>query len=238
MDRAFAVHFQGLAERRVAALWLAIRLYDVDHAGRFPATLDELVPEYIPAVPADPFASDGRQLGYIASPSPLIYSVAMNGKDDHGDTTLLRRNVSTTYIAGFADDRFAWRDAPMRSSPSASRTSRRLNLLMETDQHQREQHIRQRNNKQEEHCQQGLDHEEKNPEQPFSFCCACVIVPARIIGVRSDATSCNPSGNQPNPVITPTTGMFDELVLSSPPRIVPTAASSSVIGVHASGAPA
>lgn len=56
--------FQGLAERRVTAVSLACQLYRVDE-GHWPQRLDELVPKYLPAVPADPFYNDGRPLGYV-----------------------------------------------------------------------------------------------------------------------------------------------------------------------------
>jgi len=64
-------HRHWLAHRvdlRATALLLAIRLYEAQE-GRLPASLQELVPEYIEAVPTDPFKES----------DPLRYDVATNG---------------------------------------------------------------------------------------------------------------------------------------------------------------
>jgi hypothetical protein len=76
-------HFMVLADRRLAATALGARLYALEH-GRLPATLEELAPKYLPAVPDDPMA-DGKKLGYVAEEArPRLYSVGENGKDDGG----------------------------------------------------------------------------------------------------------------------------------------------------------
>lgn len=87
------LHFRALAERRMAAVALAIRMYQVDHGGVLPANLHELVPAYLPDLPVDPFAPDGRTFGYIpTSPGPLIYSVAENFTDDQASTRPSRKS--------------------------------------------------------------------------------------------------------------------------------------------------
>jgi hypothetical protein len=49
-----------------------------------PASLDELVPKYLPAVPLDPF-SESRPLKYAArEPDPIVYSNGENCQDDGG----------------------------------------------------------------------------------------------------------------------------------------------------------
>jgi hypothetical protein len=78
-DRYFEVHFRLIAERRSAAVSLAVRLYRIDH-GTWPAKLEDLVPTYVPAVPADPFCDDGRPLGYM---------IARRVLPDGGDRALL-----------------------------------------------------------------------------------------------------------------------------------------------------
>lgn len=84
LGRAVELHFQALAKRRMAVLALAIRLYEIDH-GRRPTTLDELVPDYLSAVPRDPFDGADGPIRYLPdAPSPLLYSVASNGSDDGG----------------------------------------------------------------------------------------------------------------------------------------------------------
>ena len=77
--------FKAAAARRVAATMLAIRLYQADHDGKRPGALADLVPAYLPALPADPFATDGRTFGYAPSgPDARLWSVGMNGTDDGG----------------------------------------------------------------------------------------------------------------------------------------------------------
>lgn len=54
--------------------------------GAYPATLDDLVPVFLPRVPLDPF--DGQPLRYIAPKSaadrPVLYSVGVDGVDEGG----------------------------------------------------------------------------------------------------------------------------------------------------------
>jgi hypothetical protein len=101
-------HYQALAERRVAALRLALRLYQIDHDGRLPARLDELVPRYVGSLPADPLAADGRTFGYRVSPRALLYSVGNDGTDNGGDTTPPASRPPTTAPAGSPDDTLFW----------------------------------------------------------------------------------------------------------------------------------
>lgn len=83
-DEFLLSHFRAIAARRVAAVMLAVRLYRVDHGG-FPRTLGELVPEYLPSLPADPFSPGGASFGYRRKNNPpVVYSVSRNGVDDGG----------------------------------------------------------------------------------------------------------------------------------------------------------
>ena len=87
LDRAVVLHFRSLAERRMAAVALAIRLYEIDHGHR-PEQLTELVPEYLPTVPLDPFGDQGRVLGYRPDADPpVLYSTGPDGVDDSGAFT-------------------------------------------------------------------------------------------------------------------------------------------------------
>jgi hypothetical protein len=80
LSRYFETFYRSLADRRATAVSLAVRLYRLDHA-RWPQRLDELVPQYLPALPADPFHDDGRPLGYVIAKGvlpdggdrPLVY---------------------------------------------------------------------------------------------------------------------------------------------------------------------
>jgi hypothetical protein len=56
--------FRNLAERRSAAIALAISLYRADH-GRLPPDLAALVPDYLSTTPKDPLYADGRAIGYV-----------------------------------------------------------------------------------------------------------------------------------------------------------------------------
>ena len=83
-SRFAQLHFRGIVRRRRAAAALAIRLFELDHGTR-PERLDELVPGYLPAVPLDPFAEDGRSIAYLPHEEhPILYSVGPNGLDEGG----------------------------------------------------------------------------------------------------------------------------------------------------------
>ncbi len=84
MDRALVWRFHAIAMRRMAGTALGIRLYEIDHGAR-PTRLGDLVPEYLPAVPKDPFAEDNKALGYLPNaPRPLLYSIGENEIDQGG----------------------------------------------------------------------------------------------------------------------------------------------------------
>ena len=100
--RSLDRRFHAAARNRMAAAALAMRLYELDH-GRPPAKLDDLVPDYLPQLPADPFAADGRPIAYeskavvrsynlgdrragtlttaiLGPPHPVLYSVGPDGR--------------------------------------------------------------------------------------------------------------------------------------------------------------
>jgi hypothetical protein len=84
LDRAVQTHFRVLVERHMAAAALAVRWYAVEHDGTLPATLDELVPKYLPAVPSDTLAAH-QPIKYLSrAANPIVYSVGENGTDDGG----------------------------------------------------------------------------------------------------------------------------------------------------------
>jgi hypothetical protein len=97
-DRCILQQYRITADRRLAATALALRLYAAEHDGKFPATLDELVPKYLPSVPNDPFAAGGKPLRFSLSDpgAPGIYSVGEDGIDDGGSRAPVnpRRNNS------------------------------------------------------------------------------------------------------------------------------------------------
>jgi hypothetical protein len=79
----------------MAATLLAIRLYQADHGGKLPARLEDLVPEYLPAVPIDTLAAGGKPIRYVPDGErPMLYSVGENGTDEGGsDKPTTQRNV-------------------------------------------------------------------------------------------------------------------------------------------------
>jgi len=85
IDRAIETHFRSLTEAHATAAVLAIRLYAVAHDGKLPRGLNDLVPQYLPALPTDAMAAGAPLLRFIAHESdPKVYSVGKNGKDDGG----------------------------------------------------------------------------------------------------------------------------------------------------------
>lgn len=73
-SRPWLVEFRELAEFRMAAASLAVNLYHIDHS-QWPANLQSLVPDYLPAVPEDPFYAAPQPLGYMVYKGfrPLIF---------------------------------------------------------------------------------------------------------------------------------------------------------------------
>ena len=68
----------------MAATALAIRLYELDHSRR-PETLAQLVPDYLPAVPKDPFIDNLQPIRYLPNTEPpVLYSVGYDAIDCGG----------------------------------------------------------------------------------------------------------------------------------------------------------
>ncbi|HNO80566.1 MAG TPA: hypothetical protein PKN33_21165 [Phycisphaerae bacterium] len=83
-ERTILLDFRLRAQRRMAAITLAIRLFEIDHGAR-PRALEELVPDYLDSVPCDPFAEGSVAIRYLpAADMPVLYSVGENGIDESG----------------------------------------------------------------------------------------------------------------------------------------------------------
>jgi hypothetical protein len=82
--------------RRVIVTAIALKRFQLKY-GKWPEMLFELVPEFIPSVPIDPF--DGKRLRYHpnADGAYLLYCVGEDGVDDGGDPSLPASVTSTTY---------------------------------------------------------------------------------------------------------------------------------------------
>lgn len=82
LSQVLKADFRSLATRRMAATALAIRLYELDR-GDLPNELSVLVPDYLPAIPRDPFATNGREIGFRRD-RPRLYSIGEDGIDQTG----------------------------------------------------------------------------------------------------------------------------------------------------------
>lgn len=128
LGRSVEQAFRVTNERRMVAVALAVRLYHAEH-GDWPASLDTLVPKYLPAVPADVFAADGSPLRYLLIPGgrpdgadrPVVYSMGADGLDDTGSG---RVKVPTVEMYGWqarvADQ---WRDLSRWPPPAPPATA-------------------------------------------------------------------------------------------------------------------
>jgi len=84
VNAVFEIHYRNLGRQRMAATALAIRLYELDH-GRRPETLNQLVSQYVPAVPNDPFSASPSPIGYApGADPPVLYCVGLDGQDNGG----------------------------------------------------------------------------------------------------------------------------------------------------------
>ncbi len=78
------VHVDNSAtQKALLAVGLALRAYRLDH-GAYPAGLSDLVPDYLDAVPNDPFAEDVPLRYRIDGDRYILYSVGPDGVDDGG----------------------------------------------------------------------------------------------------------------------------------------------------------
>ena len=69
-NSVFYAFDQGSVERRAFELILALRTWQLEHGGRYPASLRELVPSVLAALPTDPFS--GQSFGYIPSQGQTV----------------------------------------------------------------------------------------------------------------------------------------------------------------------
>jgi hypothetical protein len=86
------------SEIRATQLVVGLRSYQIAK-GSYPESLEALVPDFLDAVPIDPF--DGKPFRYDPE-QKIIYVIGENGSDDGGSTVLLRGDESDS------DDRKRW----------------------------------------------------------------------------------------------------------------------------------
>ena len=82
LGRMRSVELQLIANASQARIAIALTKYRLKHAS-YPATLETLVPEFLPAVPPDPF--DGKPMKYrMKDGDGIIYSIGRDLKDNGG----------------------------------------------------------------------------------------------------------------------------------------------------------
>ena len=88
-------------------LVIAAARWRLDHDGELPPTLDALVPQYLPAVPADPWSKDGKPLNYDAA-TGVVWSVGESGDFDYSKLPVEKSKRLRGKIGKYVD-RFAFR---------------------------------------------------------------------------------------------------------------------------------
>ena len=84
-SRAVELHVETVARLRCAAAGLAAERFRLDN-DQFPDSIDVLVPQYLDAVPIDPFDQQPIRLA-VNDDGIVIYSVGPDRVDDGGDVT-------------------------------------------------------------------------------------------------------------------------------------------------------
>jgi ABC-type transport system involved in multi-copper enzyme maturation permease subunit len=108
-------HFhEGRAELRCAVVALAAERYRRRH-GEWPARLDQLTPDLLENVPADPFTGEPLRLRRLED-GIVIYSVGRDGQDDGGDVD----NAPAVKTEGPKDVGFRLWDLSRRRQPQAA----------------------------------------------------------------------------------------------------------------------
>ena len=92
------------ARRRAALVALAVEQYRLQHNGQLPEHLKELTPDFLPALPLDPF--DGAELRYRKLERGfVVYSVGKDLGDDGGRETSQRGKMIRSWDVTFVIER-------------------------------------------------------------------------------------------------------------------------------------
>ena len=94
-------------ERCRLGVVIAVARWRLNHDGELPPTLDALVPQYLPAVPADPWSKDGKLLNYDAA-AGVVWSVGESGDFDYSKLPVEKSRRLRGKIGKYVD-RFAFR---------------------------------------------------------------------------------------------------------------------------------
>lgn len=105
VDEAITKDAMGLAQIRATQTVLAVERYRLAK-GKLPTSLDDLMPQFLPAIPEDPF--DGQPLRYQLLPRGyIVYSIGPDGQDDNGreKPAEVKADDKTTYDITFTVER-------------------------------------------------------------------------------------------------------------------------------------
>lgn len=126
INRVLEINFRNKANRRMAAVALAARLYQSDHDGAWPPSLEALVPRYLPAVPIDPLSPDARPMRYLLAGGgkrPIVYCMG----EDRIEGALVETKISDEPQYDWKPRlAFQWRDlsrfvpAPLTAGPTTA----------------------------------------------------------------------------------------------------------------------
>src|SRR5690606_15517635 len=89
LGRAVEADFRCRTEMHLAAAALAVAAYRADNDGRWPDSLEALVPNYLPELPRDAMAHGAPPIRYDAA-RRILWSVGTDTEDDGGDATSTR----------------------------------------------------------------------------------------------------------------------------------------------------
>jgi hypothetical protein len=120
--RAVEQNWRVAMERRLAAVGLAVQLYRAEH-WRWPGSMGELVPKYLPRVPQDPMAIDGSGVRYMlvrgglpgGGDRPIAYSAGADGAFDTLKGPRVPKLPMYSWTSGAGDQ---WRDLARWQSPA------------------------------------------------------------------------------------------------------------------------
>jgi hypothetical protein len=93
--RAMDAHYRIETQLEITRTALAVERFRIAH-GRLPQSLDELVPEFVPSKPLDPFAENTALKFTLKNRGYALYSIGRNGKDE-GGTTQTNQYSQTNY---------------------------------------------------------------------------------------------------------------------------------------------
>jgi hypothetical protein len=77
-SRIAVTHYSAMAHLRRCAVALGLRLWMADHQQSLPRSLEELIPAYLPAIPADPLAAAPGAVQYRADDA-VVYTANRSG---------------------------------------------------------------------------------------------------------------------------------------------------------------